>query len=42
MKTLLVALVSICLSLARAGAEEFARATPQEMGLDAAKLDQVK
>ena len=42
MKTLPVALVSVCLFLARAGAEEIARATPQEMGLAAAKLDQVK
>ena len=42
MKTLLVAFVSVCLFLHHAGAEEIARATPQEMGLDAAKLDQVK
>lgn len=42
MKTLLVALVSVGLVLARADAEEMARATPQEMGLSAAKLDQVK
>jgi CubicO group peptidase (beta-lactamase class C family) len=42
MKTLRVALVSVCLLLPRAGAEEIARATPQEMGMSAAKLDQVK
>src|SRR5262249_7708002 len=36
------AVVSVCLFLARAGAEEIVRATPQEMGLSAAKLDQVK
>lgn len=42
MKTLLVALVSVCLLLGRAGAEEIARATPHEMGMSAAKLDQVK
>jgi CubicO group peptidase (beta-lactamase class C family) len=42
MKTLLVALVSVCLFLAPAGAEEIEPATPQEMGLAADKLDQVK
>src|SRR5262245_14747842 len=42
MKALLVALVSICLFVARPGAEEMARATPQEMGLHTAKLDPVK
>jgi CubicO group peptidase (beta-lactamase class C family) len=42
MKTLLVALVSVCLYLSHAGAEEIVRATPQEMGLSAAKLDEVK
>jgi CubicO group peptidase (beta-lactamase class C family) len=42
MKTLLVALVSGCLFVAHAGAEEIVRVTPQEMGLSAAKLDEVK
>jgi CubicO group peptidase (beta-lactamase class C family) len=42
MKTCLVALVSVCLFVVRAGAEEIVRATPQEMGLSAAKLDEVK
>lgn len=42
MKTLLVALVSVCLSFSHVGAEEIVRATPQEMGLSAAKLDEVK
>jgi CubicO group peptidase (beta-lactamase class C family) len=42
MKTLLVALASVLLFLARAGAEEIARTTPEEMGLSAVKLDQVK
>jgi CubicO group peptidase (beta-lactamase class C family) len=41
MKTLLVALLSVCQVLADAGAEEIVRATPQEMGLSAAKLDEV-
>jgi CubicO group peptidase (beta-lactamase class C family) len=42
MKTPIVALVAVCLFLASAGAEEIARATPQEMGLSAAKLDEAK
>jgi CubicO group peptidase (beta-lactamase class C family) len=42
MKALLVTLISICPTLSHAGAEEIVRATPQEMGLSAAKLDEVK
>jgi CubicO group peptidase (beta-lactamase class C family) len=42
MKTLIIAFVALCLCLASAGADEIAQATPQEMGLSAAKLDEVK
>ncbi len=42
MKALLVALIPVCLFLARADAEEIVCATPQEMGLSVAKFDEVK
>lgn len=42
MRMSLGALTSVCLFLGHTGAEEIVPATPQEMGLSAAKLDQVK
>jgi hypothetical protein len=42
MNPLLGALVSVCLFLGRACTVEVARATPQEIGMDGAKFDQVK